>query len=94
MEADKMFEKLGYEKTKEKDELSYYNKGEKRMYGKGGLKSYEYGTDRKIEFYKETKTVKAYCYSLQYDHEDCSIAINMQELQAINKKCKELGWIE
>ena len=40
-----------------------------------------------IKFYKNVKEViveSKLCFSYE---------INMQELQAINKKCKELGWI-
>ena len=37
-----------------------------------------------IIFDKETRTINT----------DESITFNMQELKAINKKCKELGWID
>lgn len=40
-----------------------------------------------INFWKEDKTIsKNYYREIGY--------ITLQELQAINKKCKELGWIE
>ncbi len=40
-----------------------------------------------IDFWKDDKTVsKSYYRDMGY--------ISMQELQAINLKCKELGWIE
>lgn len=40
-----------------------------------------------IDFWKEDKTIsKNYYREIGY--------ITLQELQAINKKCKELGWIE
>lgn len=47
-----------------------------------------YGKDSKrIGFYTD-KTVDCYNYFDGYEY------ISMQELQAINLKCKELGWIE
>lgn len=36
-----------------------------------------------IKFYNMKKTIEIYPFS-----------ISMQELQAINEKCRELGWIE
>lgn len=47
-----------------------------------------YGKDNKrIGFYTD-KTVDCYDYFDEYEY------ITMQELQEINEKCKELGWIE
>ena len=42
---------------------------------------------KKIDFDLERKDF--YKYNLS----NCRCPINMQELQAINEKCKELGWI-
>ena len=96
MSAKEMFEKLGYELTKDgKILLTYYYKG------KIGLSKYEhkntkphllYGTDKEIIFDKEDKNFLTRCPSRQEDYEDCSVEINMQELQAINKQIEELGW--
>ena len=43
--------------------------------------------DKRIAFYTD-KTIECYDYYYGSDY------ISMQELQAINEKCKELGWIE
>jgi len=96
MSAREMFEKLGYELTADGIILlTYYYKG--RM----GLHPWEhknkkphllYGTDREIIFDKENKDFIIYSPSEREDYEDCSVEINMQELQAINKQVEELGW--
>lgn len=44
-------------------------------------------TTREINFRKDTRTVEK-CRNVSSDY------ITMQELQAINLKCRELGWIE
>ena len=75
--ADEMFEELGYEKTK-KDEYNVI---------------YEKGTSirNRIIFSQITKTVC--CIVIDEDYEwDNEIDIDMQELQAINKKVEELEW--
>lgn len=66
--ADKMFEKLGYEKIETKDEITYHF------------------NNRDIIFYLNRKTVDS-CSGFS------TVFITMQELQAINEKCKELGWL-
>ena len=76
--AEKMFEDLGYEKE------NYFSVSSKQ-WGIG---------------YKEPKTSAEIIFDLQ-DKEVCvgsyevnePIFIGMQDLQAINEKCKELGWI-
>lgn len=97
MSAKEMFEKLGYELTKNNGQyLIYYYKGTM------GLNSWEhknakphllYGTDKEIIFDKHCKDFLMYCPTRQEDYEDCSAEINMQELQAINKQIEELGWL-
>lgn len=82
-ETDKMFEKLGYIKNEDKRVIVYkYN-----QYF-NNFKIY-----KKIYFYKIEKQITLISYNLT---EDIRIDFNitMQELQAINEKCKELGWNE
>lgn len=53
-----------------------------------GLYEIQYTTrDNQITFDKRNNTIVI--YSNDYDDK-----INMQELQAINEKCKELGWLD
>ena len=44
--------------------------------------------DKAFWFFKKKKTIYA------NDRDGTSSGITMQELKAINMKCKELGWIE
>ena len=46
---------------------------------------------RKDSSHQAGKSIKFYNYSESIEIYPCKI--NMQELQAINKKCEELGWI-
>lgn len=81
--ADKMFEKLGYIKNEDKRVIIYkYN-----QYF-NNFKIY-----KKIYFYKIEKQITFISYNLT---EDIKIDFNitMQELQTINEKCKELGWLD
>lgn len=66
--ADKMFEKLGYEKEETNYSIRY-------------IKFIFKDLGHRIVFYKDDKSVNTYG------------KIDMQELQAINEKCKELGWL-
>lgn len=77
-EADKLFEELGYKK-KNKGIYVEYIKVEK-----------EIEEEYVISFM--LKTVMATLYKNGYIKKP--LALNIQELQAINKKCEELGWIE
>ena len=76
-EADKMFEKLGYEILR--------NKKEERFH-------LEYAKNNKdgdvvaIQFWNDKTISKVDSYNID-DY------ITMQELQAINEKVKELGWL-
>ena len=80
MKADEMFKKLGYEKCSaidDEEDITFSRRTEKHI---------EY-----IIFDKLVKSVSTWrvcncCNTIQYR------AINMEELQAINKKCEELGW--
>lgn len=69
MNADEMFEKLGYKKQEGLREINYYC------------------GNNEIIFYKDFKWFSC---SKQEEID----FINMQELQAIYKKCEELGWID
>lgn len=75
MEADKMFEELGYtQKEYYKQIVVYYDKK----------------SQQRIQIDEFNKTFLKFS-----ECDDAELLdINMQELQAINKKCKELGWIE
>lgn len=75
--ADEMFEKLGYKKKEVNDKVT----GTILMYDK----KTEIELTRRISFFKD-RTIQcseSYLYVAKID---------MQELQAINMKCKELGW--
>lgn len=80
--AKEMFEELGY-KQEENDKryisycLHYYE---------------DKDCMRKIVFDLQYKIFLAYSpYNLE-KYEDCSIFIELKELQAINKQVEELGW--
>ena len=80
MKADEMFKNLGYEKCSAIDDEEYITFSRK--------------TERYIEyiiFDKIEKSIKSWkcCHCCNTIKDK---AINMQELQAINKKCEELGW--
>lgn len=93
MTAKEMFEKLGYEQDKNITLIEYYNKGQKEKYKNGKEKKYYvYGSDKHIIFDLQNKTFIAYSSVLLNDYEDSSREISIEELQAINKQVKELGW--
>lgn len=77
--ADKMFEKLGYEKllSDKKGILFFYIR-------KSNLSANEM---ERIYFYKNGTIGFDYVYS------NFNKDINTKELQAINEKVKELGWL-
>ena len=74
MNADKMFEKLGYEKV-------YFSNNP------FVATAYEKDNDNVIVF-RNDKTFKK-----QGKYDSMCDSVTMQELQVINKKCEELGWI-
>ena len=79
--ADEMFEKLGYIKIKEhKFEEPYNEEVTELILYRDEVKRTE------IEFWNDKTISKSCGFDMSY--------ITMQELQAINEKCKELGWIE
>lgn len=78
-EADKMFEDLGYE----------WNMLVSVANGKQWGVSYKNSkTLAEIAFDYEDKEICTSCFET-----DEPVYIGMQELQAINEKCKELGWL-
>lgn len=78
-EANKMFEKLGYEKQ----EIYYNSDIDTIKY----LRTGKYSSS--VEFKFNRKTVVVY-----FGENNTAGNITMDILQAINEKCKELGWIE
>lgn len=81
--GDKMFEELGYRKSEDKwvivyDCIQYFNH----------FKEY-----KKVYFFKLEKEITLKSYNLT---DDLVIDFNLtiQELQAINKKCQELRWLD
>ena len=80
MNADEMFEKLGYEKCSaidDEEDITFSRRTEKYI---------EYIIFDKLEKSVATWRGCLCCNTIQYQ------AINMEELQAINKKVEELGW--
>lgn len=79
-----MFNELGYKKTYDGEYSIVYTKEE------NDYDRYE------IEFFKmlNPKQIKCtYFYVNEYDEEiEKSYYIDINELQAINKQCEELGW--
>lgn len=85
MSAKEMFEKLGYKQEKDdKIHITYYN---------GNFENKQ-RCDKQITFDLESKSFIAYSPYELNDYEDCSVFIDMQELQAINKQVEELEWLE
>lgn len=80
--ADELFEELGYEKIDS-------NKIKHIRY----IRLINKTTKENINFHKNFKKVEVYFYDIE-DYEELIKPISMQELKAINLKCKELGWIE
>ena len=76
--ADKMFEELGYEKIADCKQED--------------ISACIYENRKKYSIYNEIKIIifhyKTKKITLDTDY------ISMQELQAINEKCKELGWFD
>lgn len=82
MNADEMFEKLGYKN------VTNMFIGVKEKYITYGTKDDDF-----IIFYLESKMFGIFSEKQDNYHKKCA-ALNMQELQAINKKCEELGWLD
>lgn len=92
-EADKMFKKLGYIKKEEKFQ--------------NDIDTIEYRQIIKDEIYEEIVKIielnnpKFYRYPiinlvkiLKSINRESNIDLSLRELQAINKKCQELGWLD
>lgn len=80
-EADEMFEEMGYEKIVE------HKFNEPDDYEDGVTEFILYRDEVKgleISFWNDRTISKTSNYDVSY--------LTMQELQAINKKCEELGW--
>ena len=82
MNKDITLEDLGYEKKQDDDISLIYE-----------IKHFISDTDR-IIFYKTTKLFEMYTQSDSPFEFPKPQTINMQELQAIYNKCKELGWLD
>lgn len=80
--ADEMFEKLGYKKKNQLD--TYGNIWGELFYNIKNMVN--------ISFDYEGRLVSPYIKS--NDNYEQSAYITMQELQVINEKVKELGWID
>lgn len=91
-EADKMFEELGYKKKEERFE--------------NDIETIEYRQTMKDEIYEEVikmielNNPKFYEYPiinlvkiLKNVYTETNVDLSLQELQAINMKVKELGWL-
>ena len=78
--ADEMFEELGYiKKCEHKYEQPDNDGATELILYKDEVKCLE------IEFWNDKTISKSCGFDMSY--------ITMQELQAINKKCEEMGWI-
>ena len=78
-EADKMFKELGYDKQE-------HGNGDILYYQLNGLRG-----QNGISFWNSSKEIYPACYGGKHKQ---PIYITMQELQAINQKVKELGWLD
>lgn len=76
--ADEMFEELGYKLETNEDYLLEYKKQLSDC-------------SRFIRFDLYDKTFTTFYYIAPHDNQSY---FDMQELQAINKKVKELGWLD
>lgn len=81
--ADEIMEELGYEKQEDKYRIEYFLK-----------QNYtHFVVTKRIAFYKVEKDICLKQWNVTEGIE-ISTNITMQELQAINKKCKELEWLD
>ena len=78
-EADKLFEKMKYVKDNSFGTLNYIKLSK--------------NTIHYIRFYEKRKVFWAYIF-IPKEGKIKRKQITMEELKAINLKCKELGWIE
>ena len=80
--ADEMFEELGY--VEKEDYRNYYTNKNYTLYKKIDDPSQE-----SIVFDHTNKTIKK-----RHIYTEIASETTMPELQAINKKCQELGWLD
>lgn len=90
MTAQEMFESMGFKKEK----FDYFGL-DRLVYKKSIVDEGDYLCTFVVLFDKEEKITSVYCdeYSEDYDDYDAPSAIDMELLKAINKQCKELGWL-
>lgn len=82
MKAKYMFEKLGYKLANDCEYYLFYEKTLKE--------NTEYENDYlHISFEKKDKA-----FIKTYGNDNSPEIITMEELQAINKQCEELGWLD
>ncbi len=85
--ADKMFEKLGYKVS------NIMFTGEFTQLARCKKRTRQWREDGYIEIgFNYDKTVDV-CFSGEIS-DNLPAFLDMQELQAINEKCKELGWLD
>lgn len=96
--ADEMFEELGYEKYDNHPEEDYppepnmWTTQDERLikYTQKGEVRGQYAREV-ICFYPKAKNVVCSAF---IGNKATVVPLSIQELQAINKKCQELGWLE
>lgn len=84
MKADKIFEKLGFEKTYEKNGVIDYERKNER-----------FGFMQVIEFCRKSSgnhLVFSYQKGVNKDGFNNNVGLTLAEIKAINKKIKELKW--
>ena len=86
MSADEMFEELGYRKPKCRGVIEIWEKENGKH---SAVRMIIFETDNSVRISEYFK------YNDNYYEESTDITvITIQELQAIYKKCEELGWIK
>ena len=76
--ADKMFEELGYKKEEEQN-IIYTQK---------------FPNGEKWICFEKNSIAKSFFGVFEQAGDRMPLIFDMQELQAINEKCKELGWLD
>lgn len=90
--AEKMFENLGYyvEKRKYENELEHYSKMED-LIGEVAYKNIVFDLKMKdIYLLNESRFIDEWVEK----HRKMNFNLTLNELRAINEKCKELGWLD
>lgn len=82
MTADEMFKELGYINREDKHRIEYTI-----------IQNFtHFNTIKKIYFYKIEKNISIEEW-IVIESIKISVSLTIKELQAINKKCEEMGWI-